>query len=252
MTVIQLQKPIHTEPLKQRVKLPYAVAMTTCLAAICDRHQRIVVVADQKLSLTITAAKGHKIHGVHRDWAVLYAGYASPCIKAIDTIGTNTDHLPKSSDQMLQILTDACLQVPCVGKETRSLLLAGFEGTSPRLFVLEDSARTKTPKVDCWDDPGYVAIGTGSFIALHLMGMYKLSPYQPLAETVYSCCAAKFFSEEASDIGPDTEVYALFPGGVDVRPMSLVAQIRRAWEQQGQLHRPKGIIMRLNKQLAPF
>src|SRR5216684_4111249 len=110
-----------TSPLKHKSQLlRYAQAVTTCLAAICERHQAIVIAADTKLSFGYTGTNtGGKIHGIHRDWAVLYAGSASKCMMALDWARLHIDHLPKTADAMVQVFTDACLKYPCVGEENR-------------------------------------------------------------------------------------------------------------------------------------
>jgi hypothetical protein len=183
---------------------------------------------------------------------VLYAGDVDPSTKAIRTASARIDHSPKSIDEMVDTLTAACRQHPCKKRETRSLLLVGFDGSVPHLVAIEDNARTKTPTVMAWGGLGYHAIGTGWYIASNLLGMYQHTRFRSVAETVYTCCAAKFFSEAATDVGEDTEVYVLYKGGVDLRPMSLVPTIRKAWRSSGQLPKPKAIVSRIAEYLAPL
>ena len=229
-------------------------AMTTCLAVICNHNQSIVTVSDTKFSYGYTSGTGTKAYLLHRDWNVLFAGSVSKCSMAIKSARKAVDHLPKTTEDMVHILTAACVQHPCATGEDRTLLLVGFDGVDrqPHVYVIADDPERKQPRVDCYDEDGYAAIGSGQFIATHMLTLYGQHPNRNLQDSVYICCATKFFSERASDVGADTEVYVFHRGGVDMRVRASLPQIRRAWEHSGQLPVPKSITRKIEKRLSSF
>ncbi len=229
----------------------YASAVTTCLAAICDYGRAIVTVADTRLSFGSLAAQGQKMHLIHRDWLLLYAaGDSGTCREVIERVYQKADAHSHTAKTVLWWLDLACHEYPCPPDTSRSFILAGFEDRQAQLWQVDESAE-HDPRITAHRDTGYSAIGSGEWIALHLLSLYGQSSSKPVADTLYACCGAKFASEQASDVGSVTEAYLLRPGEIDwVRPAALIPHIRTAWEHEGQLPYPAGVITRIKQELA--
>ena len=221
------------DPLKHEVQYD-TQAVTTCLAAVCTRSTAIVAVTDTKFSFGTGSSEGWKLHSIHRDWHVLYAGSVSPCAEAVLALQAELDHKPKTVQQVRTALVAACHSWPCQEQERRSLLVIGFENRRPRIFTAYDDKMHQNPHVVSHLARGYAAIGSGAAIALHILASYEQTPDTPLLQTAYTSCAAKFFSESADGVGSRTYLCVFKPGEL-CHFTGLAARLRRLWRTRGQL-----------------
>jgi hypothetical protein len=222
--------------------------MTVCLAAVCDQGRSIITASDTQFSSGYDAAYAGKVEGIHRDWQLLFAGDVAKCELAIDWIHRTTDARPKGTDQMLAIVEAACAKHALGKGEIREFLVAGFD-PYPRLMVTVEEGRKPLRRI-LFDRIGYAAIGSGALIANHHLRLYQPNRTRSIAWTAYACCAAKFFSEGADGVSPDTHVYCFQKGLADLRLMSLLPEIRDAWSAEGQPPVPSGVVERITKQLS--
>ena len=210
--------------------------MTVCLAAVCDQGRSIITASDTQFSSGYDAAYAGKVEGIHRDWQLLFAGDVAKCELAIDWIHRTTDARPKGTDQMLAIVEAACAKHALGKGEIREFLVAGFD-PYPRLMVTVEEGRKPLRRI-LFDRIGYAAIGSGALIANHHLRLYQPNRTRSIAWTAYACCAAKFFSEGADGVSPDTHVYCFQKGLADLRLMSLLPEIetRGAQKDSRQCH----------------
>ncbi len=85
------------------------------------------------------------------------------------------------------------------------------------------------------DKPGFWAIGNGAMSALSMLAALKQTRGRtPFAETVYNVLAAKYFSENASSVGPETILFIKQKGsGACSYNAQVDKDVRKIWEQKG-------------------
>jgi hypothetical protein len=235
-------------PVKHKVQ--YLSSVTTCLAALGDNRRSIVTVVDTKLAWGDSGAYGYKAHPIHNHWQVLYAGDVTACTAALGTLARTVDHTPKQHGEMVNHIVEGFAANPCALGCTREFLLAGFDDRGfPHVSVITDAADHDPSCVD-WTQGGYGAIGSGGCKARVVLGQFHHRITRTVWETLYCACAAKFFSEDASDVGEETLAYVLRPGGHTIFiPDALIADFRAIWKGQGQLPIPNDALLAARKQL---
>jgi len=118
-------------------------------------------------------------------------------------------------------------------------LIYGFdEKARAHLFEIGENG-----KLDSRDKPGFWAIGSGAVSALStLANLKQASEATPLNATIYNVLAAKYTSESASDVGPETFFFVLRSGSIGFRqagPVGAVEQaMRQLWESKGRPRTP--------------
>jgi hypothetical protein len=229
-------------------KVQYLSSMTICLAALGDRRRAIVTTADTKLSGGTYGTFGHKVHPVHRDWHVLWAGNASPCGRALDWLARTVDEKPKSFTAMTNLLVEACAENRCIRGQDRSLLLAGFDDRGvAHLATVEDRWRHDLHLLD-WTQGTCAAIGTGADKARFVLSLYEHRDTRTLLETLYCAYAAKIFAEDASDVNDETQLYALRPGHHFLFTLEFLAELRAIVLAEGRLPIPSKALLWLKQQ----
>jgi len=96
------------------------------------------------------------------------------------------------------------------------LLVAGFHEQEAYLFdVYGDDYGRGIPRRR--DIPGFQAIGSGATVANFMMFYRGLSPSTGAREATYYALEAKYYGEQASGVGPDTDIFVAKPGQELVR-----------------------------------
>jgi ATP-dependent protease HslVU (ClpYQ) peptidase subunit len=126
------------------------------------------------------------------------------------------------------------------------MLVVGFVGESPRIFVVSNPSEENPSFITYCDDVQFAAIGSGGYAAESTL--FALSEYlgSSTESKIYQVLAAKFSSESASDVGTATYLRVLRPDGTAIRMDAdfIEAKIRREWEDFGRPRmRPKGFAL---------
>ena len=216
--------------------------VTTCIAAIA-RPYHIVTASDTRLSFggDYSTDGVLKEQPIHREWGILIAGndmaQAPPVIdeakrrlrgKSGDLRTVRTAFRSAYQSCRREVMTDRLLSsfdmtIDDFKKRGRSqlppalyvdlafqiknfnlgctFLVYGFDDDSfPHLFTIRNPGH-----IESYDRPGFWAIGAGASSALSMLALLKQnSERSMLDETIYNVLAAKFSSESASDVGPET------------------------------------------------
>ena len=91
------------------------------------------------------------------------------------------------------------------------ILVGGFDQSGmAHVFAITSALRGVARRCDI---PGFHAIGSGSTGAIYMMYNRKLSPKTPAREAFYYALEAKYFGEQASGVGPSTDMYIVKPDG---------------------------------------
>jgi len=110
-------------------------------------------------------------------------------------------------------------------------LLYGFDEIKrPHLFEVGEGGQT-----ECRDKPGFWAIGNGATSAISMLAYLRHSAEMtPMRVAIYNVLAAKYISEGASDVGPNTFFFikkfgynGFFSYG-NIEP-----RVRQIWEERG-------------------
>ena len=234
-----LLRPNQLYPYQVKHIVQYARAMTLCIAAVCDHGRSIVGLADTRISTGLSSSEGHhKIFPLHRDWLCLYAGHGGPSQDAIHFLtGAMGDTGPISRDEVRERTFSAFEKYPCRRGQSRQLLVGGFEAGHPRIFTVLDRYK-KPPKDEIFDATGFATIGAGYYAAHVVLDFFDQRRDTPLNTALYSCCAAKFFAERASDVGEVTYGYVQHAGEHEYYPPGVLAPLRTIWATEGQLPFP--------------
>jgi 20S proteasome alpha/beta subunit len=90
-------------------------------------------------------------------------------------------------------------------------LVVGFDQGEGCIFGL-DGWGERRGIADRWDIPGFQAIGSGSTVAIFILYWRKMSPKVGAREALYYALEAKYYGEQASGVGPSTDLYIAKPG----------------------------------------
>jgi ATP-dependent protease HslVU (ClpYQ) peptidase subunit len=113
-------------------------------------------------------------------------------------------------------------------------LVYGFDDHGePHIFTVSNPG-----KAEVYDKPGFWAIGAGKSVALSMLAALGQHPQRnSLAHTVYNVLAAKYTSESASDVGPETWMFVHKKGhSAFIHEPKLEETVKSIWQKEG---RPK-------------
>ncbi|MGB6547155.1 MAG: hypothetical protein WBE97_16190 [Candidatus Acidiferrales bacterium] len=97
------------------------------------------------------------------------------------------------------------------------ILVAGFDRTlSPPGKIFTMSGENRGIPIRC-DIPGFAAIGSGGIGAEYMLFFRKVSQNIPVRKAVYCALEAKYFGEQASGVGPRTDLFVLLFDGSNMR-----------------------------------
>jgi len=211
-----------------------------------------------------------KLHMFHKDWGALIAGAPEQYVYVINRakallrgksgdLDTVTRAFKKAyQDQVREVVTDEFLsrfdytlgdfkrrgsvQLPPqifaqISAEIKAyklsctFLVYGFDDKEiAHIFTVRSPG-----KVDNFDKPGFWAVGNGASAALIMLSALKqVRGRTTIAETVYNVLASKYFSEKASDVGPETSLWLQMRGtrGFSTKK-DLELDIRKIWDEEG-------------------
>jgi 20S proteasome alpha/beta subunit len=219
--------------------------MTTCIAAITQRFY-IATASDTRLSFggSYSTDGVLKDEGIHREWGALVAG---DDISHAPFVIEEAKRLLRNQSGELNIVKDAFRKAyqSCRSDAITDNLLSSFEMTidefkkkgskqlHPEVFAdisirmrsftlgctfmvygFDDTVQPhiltiRNPgRVESFDKPGFWAIGAGASSALSTLSVLKQHPDRcSVEQTIYNVLAAKYSSESASDVGPETWVW---------------------------------------------
>jgi 20S proteasome alpha/beta subunit len=249
--------------------------VTTCIAAITQRFF-IVTASDTRLSFggSYSTDGVVKDEGIHREWGVMIAGNdisQAPLVvdeakrllrkqtgefrvvkdalkKAYQSARREviTDRLLSSFDMTIddfkkkvsrQLHPEVFADISIRMREFNlgcTLMVYGFDDdVQPHIFTV-----THPGRIEVYDRPGFWAIGAGQASALSTLSVLRQnSARSTFAETVYNVLTAKYTSESASDVGPETFLWIkkVNCNGFSSRA-TFERSVRAAWESEG---RPK-------------
>ena len=246
--------------------------MTTCIAAISQRYH-IVTASDTRLSFggsysTDGIVKEEAIHG---EWGVMIAGSdmaEAPAVihevrrllrersgdlltvktafksayqlsrrqamtdRFLSTFDMTIDEFKKRGSKQLpqEIFTDLAFQMKSFNLGCTFLVFGFDEKALPHLFVVRNPGR-----IESYDKPGFWAIGAGASAALSMLSLlHQHSERSTLHETIYNVLAAKYSSESASDVGPETWLWIKKINCIGFsNDVGMERQIRDLWETAG-------------------
>jgi hypothetical protein len=219
-------------------------AVTVCLAALAENGRSIVTACDTRLSWGTGGQHADKAHPVHRDWQFLYAAdEISGSTRALEYLARTVDYSPKSHAEMIGLIEGSFLNTPPYDTG-RMFLLAGFDDRGfPHLSIHHEDEKNGPVYVDR-SGANYSAIGIGADQALLVLSQFGHRRTRTVAETLYSVCAAKFFAENASDVGRETQVYVLRQGETIFVPNAYLQDTYEIWQREGQLPLPLAGVLR--------
>jgi hypothetical protein len=91
------------------------------------------------------------------------------------------------------------------------ILVAGFDKSGQaHIFTVTSADRGVAKRCDI---PGFHAIGSGGTGAIYMMYNRSLSPKTSVREACYYALEAKYFGEQATGVGPSTDMYIVRPDG---------------------------------------
>jgi len=110
-------------------------------------------------------------------------------------------------------------------------LVSGFDGYGAHIFSVSSPSIENPSFVSDADEPGFAAIGSGSYIAESVLYSLEQQPIHKLHATIYNVCAAKFASETATDVGPLTYLKIVNREGQLMKiTHQMEADIKDIWE----------------------
>ena len=249
------------------------IAAITGRTGLDNRPDVIVTASDTRASFgsgDYSADGSVKLHMFHKDWGAMIAGspekYVFVINRAKELLHGKSGHLDTVSrafkkayqDQVRESLTDEILSPfeytlnnfkrygsrqlpPHIFAQLSAEIKSYRLGCTFLVYGLDDLGiahifTVRNPgKIDNFDKPGYWAIGNGASAALIMLsGLRQVRGRTPFADTVYNVLASKYFSEKASDVGPETEMWVQMRGtrGFSTKK-DLELNIRKTWEEEG-------------------
>jgi 20S proteasome alpha/beta subunit len=252
----------------------WGLSVTTGIAAITsDRF--IVNASDTRISFggDFSAEGVIKVEGFQRDWAVLIAGNDishAPFVirkarrmfwkrKKLSLEEAKTGFKQAYQEELREKITDTFLskfdmtledfkkkgrrelepnlfQALSFGIKDAKLgckfLVYGYDEIGqPHLFEVGEGGHTESR-----DKPGFWAIGSGATSAISMLAYLKHSAEMtPVRAAIYNVLAAKYISEGASDVGPNTFFFIKKYGSnvFSSYGSSIEPKIRKLWEEKG-------------------
>lgn len=217
--------------------------MTVCIAGINQPYnstKSIMAVSDRKLSWKdMSTDTGWKMHTIHRQWRVMFAGPLSPMVALIDAVKTAAANAEKNSLRPFarlcsrayrqerehiietEILAEYDLDLyseyralkatdrdlfEVIAEQIRkqeegwNLLFLGFDEVErPHIFVV-----TEYGKIQYCDIEGFAVIGSGAWAAHNALSRFGFHRFLPRGHAAYELLAAKFAAESAEGVGENT------------------------------------------------
>jgi 20S proteasome alpha/beta subunit len=249
--------------------------VTTCIAAITQRYF-IVTASDTRLSFggSYSTDGVLKDEGIHREWGALVAGndisqapfvieeakrllrgksgelnvvkdafrraYQSCRNEAItdSLLGTfemSIDEFKKKGSKQLhpEVFADISIRMRSFSLGCTFMVYGFDDNVKPHVFTIANPGR-----VESFDKPGFWAIGAGARSSLSTLSVLRQHPDRcSVEQTIYNVLAAKYSSESASDVGPETWVW-IKRVNCDGYSSSVgwEKEVKELWEREG---RPK-------------
>jgi len=224
--------------------------MTCCVAAICGDGKALVLVADKMIGVGYVEGEPdiEKLQRLHPRWWVMIAGDdVAPAFPIIDrakellgdgpvNVDSVTDAMKIAYDQQRtkeaesvylkprdwkmerfnregsQILSDYRELAAKISEYELSVkfIIAGFNRDG-KAYILSIDGDDKRAEPRRHDIPGFCAIGSGAIGAVYMMFYRDLSPDLKARQALYHVLEAKYFGEQASGVGPRTDMYIARP-----------------------------------------
>ena len=256
--------------------------VTTCIVAISIDH-KFVSASDMRLSFGgMCAADGVvKQEPFHGEWLALIGG--DDISQAVGVIERATKILRGKGNDFLAVMAGFKQAYRAVYEETledellapEKMTLREFQRNGKKLLNAEVHAdisfkkrsfnlgcaflvygydQHKRPhifevrnpgKVTIHDKPGFWAIGSGARVALTMLSLLDQAREETwLQKTIYNVLAAKYASETASDVGPETFFSIVEYGSVafSTQGARLEPEMRAIWEAEGKPRMPLNVM----------
>jgi 20S proteasome alpha/beta subunit len=230
--------------------------MTTCVAAICDDGNAIIITADKLVGAGfIESPIGKKILQLHPNWKIMIAGNdIGPAYPIIDRAQKKLEPITAPTiNQVADAVQQAYNEEQAKEAEqifltARGFTMAKFVNEGKQLLTEADFIRIGSEiegaqfqlslLVTGFDDHGaahifvlyggtnkgfiriykeFCAIGSGETNATFLMNFRELKPDMPIRRTLYYVLEAKYYGELAPSVGLDTDLYVLRFGKDDIK-----------------------------------
>jgi 20S proteasome alpha/beta subunit len=226
--------------------------MTTCVAAICDDGNAIVLVADKMIGMGYVESELEitKMRPLCPDWWILFAGDdIGPVFDIINyaktRLGTSA---PASIGDVQEAVKAAFSQKRLENAETLYLNPIGWEITRfnaegdkllPNYMELQSKIESYSMEIELLvagfdggkgcvfslygygenrglpqraDIPGFSSVGSGSTVAMFMMFYRDLGPKTSIREAVYYALEGKYYGEQASGVGESTDLFVARAG----------------------------------------
>jgi 20S proteasome alpha/beta subunit len=226
--------------------------MTTCVAAVCDYGNTIVMVADKMIGMGYVESELEvtKMRQLHPDWWMLFAGDdLTSVFDIVDYAKADLDQKqPATLAAVKTAVTEAYAKRRIEDAEALYLTpidwsLADFnrDGNAqlPNFSELQSKIESYVLPIELlvagfenkrghvfslsgygekrgipsrYDIPGFHSVGSGSTVAMFMMYYRDMSPGTSVREAVYYALEAKYFGEQASGVGASTDLFVARPG----------------------------------------
>lgn len=220
--------------------------MTTCVAAICEDGNAIVLVADKMIGVGYIESELEitKMRPIHKNWWILFAGDdLTPVFDIVDYANAGIGNGSASIGDVQEAVKVAfarkrmeeaeALYLTPIGwtietfnkdgsdkladfEQIKSkiedyslsvqLLVVGFDGSRGHIFSLYGYGE-KRGIPQRYDIPGFDSIGSGATAATLMMYYRDVSPKMTVREAVYYALEGKYFGEQASGVGASTDLF---------------------------------------------
>jgi 20S proteasome alpha/beta subunit len=228
--------------------------MTTCVAAVCDSGNAIVMVADKMIGMGYVESELEitKMRQLHPDWWMLFAGDdLTPVFDIADFVKTELDQVKSASVRVVsESVSKAFAKKRRQNAETLYLspidwtmddfkqngaeklptfaeLQAKIDAyTLPIQLLVAGFDAGKGHAFSLWgygetrgipsryDIPGFDSIGSGATAATFMLYYRDMSPRTDVREALYYALEAKYFGEQASGVGASTDLFVARPGRI--------------------------------------
>src|SRR5258708_61306 len=212
--------------------------MTVCVGGICDNGKSLVLASDRMIGTVASEAEPEipKRIQIHPEWILMYSAEDfSPVFEIADAIASQLDasravttkevsdaiygaYNNKRAEEAIQlyVTSRAATSFPipdsikpnisdriAAHRLTLDLLVAGFDTSGDARLLSLDGSEMKVARRD---SPGFWAIGSGSDAAMAMLFRRAYGPRLALRKALYYVLEAKYFGEEGSSVGPDTDL----------------------------------------------
>lgn len=226
--------------------------MTTCVAAVCDEGNAIVLVADKMIGMGYVESELEitKMRQIHPEWWMLFAGDDIASIfDIVDYAKAELDQRkPASIAQIQNAVKGAFVRKRKEDAEALYLTPIGWNIIDfnrdghhqlPNFSEIQSRIDSYTLSIELLvagfdggkghvftlygygekrgipnraDIPGFDSVGSGSTAAMYMMFYRDLGPKTSVREAVYYALEGKYFGEQASGVGASTDLFVARPG----------------------------------------